>query len=117
MMRLGRTVLALVEPVDELLAEIESAPDEALAPGAPVAPPSTSIDSGTSDSPAAAYEEADEVRSDNAAQPSSPPRAEEAPRAPQKARTVWSIMDFIVMSAALGLLILSIAGLAWLLRG
>jgi pSer/pThr/pTyr-binding forkhead associated (FHA) protein len=117
MMRLGRTVLALVEPLGDLLAEIESAPDEPLPADAPVAPP-----------PAAAPPATAEVQSPNPAGTDVAPTAAPLASVPaagdgagddkgRRPRAVWSATDIVVVTAALGVLALSIAGLVWLLRG
>ncbi len=112
-MRLGRTVLALQEPVAQALAELEDAPDEALpADGAPEPPPSFSAPSPPPS------------RNDLSAPPASTARAapiaEVAPSVapPRRKRgSSWSVTDLLVMLAALSVLGLSIAGLVWLLRG
>jgi len=114
MVKLGRTVLALEEPLGEALANIEAAPDEAMGPGDVVAPPPPA-DPGQTDSPPSAGGGLDpppggpEV--DVTAVPG--PTATPAPRR----RTGWSATDVLVMAAALGVLALSLAGLVWLLRG
>ncbi len=115
MIRVGRTVLALVEPLDDALAQIESDPDEALAPDDPIAPPpsatpapgdrAASEPSGAGRDPAAAAVPAVDKG------PEGP-----APR-PVRPRPVWSATDLVVVSAAVAVLALSIAGLVWLLRG
>jgi predicted component of type VI protein secretion system len=119
MMQLGRTVLALVEPVDEMLAAIESGPDEILAPDAAIPAPPSSVAPITNNPspqhgieyPAVVEGVVEEGRTRSA------PGAGAPPGVAQRARSVWSVTDIVVMSAALGLLLLSIAGLAWLLRG
>jgi pSer/pThr/pTyr-binding forkhead associated (FHA) protein len=91
--RLGRTLLLLEEPLGQMLAEFESAPDEVLAEpppppqAAPAAPAPASVD-----------------RPPPAPRPKAPP----APR--------WTWADLFVMGAALAILVASLAGLAWLLR-
>jgi pSer/pThr/pTyr-binding forkhead associated (FHA) protein len=105
-LRIGRTVLAMEEPVTEALARIESAPDEPvvaeeIAPPPVIAPPvqvlSQSVDRGPSTSaPLAAVPE--------------------RPVPPTKKGSGWSATDLMVMAAALGVLALSIAGLVYLLR-
>lgn len=107
MVRIGRTVLALEEPVGDALARIEDAPDERMpalesvpAPPAPLpaAEPPTSI----------AREAA------SAAPMAVVPQG--APSATARAGAGWSVADWMVMAAAIGVLALSIAGLVWLLR-
>ncbi len=97
MVRVGRTVLAIEEPVSGALAEIEAAPDERMAE--PPAPPPSPVEPVA---PAAAA-----------------PRPTNGARAGSGARSLanrWSIADFAVMTAALAILALSLGGLAWLLR-
>ena len=113
MLRVGRTVLALEEPVAEALAELEDAPDEALpAEGAPEPPPSRTD--------ASAPPSRDDLSVPPASGARAAPIAEVAasvapPR--RKRGTSWSVTDLLVMLAALSVLGLSIAGLVWLLRG
>ena len=114
MIRIGRTVLALEEPVSHALAAIEQAPDEATddAPPPPVDP----------------------VAAPSASAPSEGPRPEggldasaiEAPKVgglepaaalQRSKRGGWSLTDLLVMAAAVSVLALSLAGLVWLLRG
>jgi pSer/pThr/pTyr-binding forkhead associated (FHA) protein len=115
MLRVGHTVLALVEPVAEALAAIEGAPEEALDPTelSPEPPEKAAVAPGAS-VPQAHGPEGDlaaqsprhpSLESQHAALPVRPPRA------------VWSVTDVIVVSAAVGVLALSLAGLVWLLRG
>jgi pSer/pThr/pTyr-binding forkhead associated (FHA) protein len=92
-MRIGRTVLALEEPVSEALAQVESAPDEVLPVGDPI------------DSPAASL-----------APPATAP-VQVAGASAKRMHAGWSIADILVMAAAFGVLAMSIAGLFWLLRG
>jgi pSer/pThr/pTyr-binding forkhead associated (FHA) protein len=94
MMRIGRTVLALEEPLGEFLASVEGAPDELLPPGEPQNPPGGD--------PAAA------------AVHSVPPAFETLPR--RRKRSPFSITDWVVISAAIGVLALSLAALIWLFR-
>lgn len=94
-MRIGRTVIALQEPVIDALARIEGAPDE------PVAAPETLSPAPAPGPPAAA--------------PIAPMPAVGAARTTERAR--WTTADVMVMLAAVGVLALSLAGLVWLLRG
>jgi pSer/pThr/pTyr-binding forkhead associated (FHA) protein len=117
MMRIGRTVLALEEPVGDALARIESAPDEALPVDVPVVPPQTST-SATRIPPGAGHPTASGgEREANSASPvgSVPPQTSVA--SAQLRGTRFSIADMMVMATAIGVLALSIAGLVWLLRG
>jgi len=104
-LRVGKTVLALEEPVAEALAELESAPDEALpTEGAPSPPPPLAAPPPREEAPTSAARQA--------------PIANVAPRAlPPRKKPTWSVTDVLVMLAALSVLGLSIAGLVWLLRG
>jgi pSer/pThr/pTyr-binding forkhead associated (FHA) protein len=94
MVRVGRTVLALEEPLADLLASVERAPDEPLPTGDPPSPPTTSP---AAEQPATA-----------APPPSNAPIA--------RRKFPLSIADMVVMAAALCVLGLSIAALIWLIR-
>jgi pSer/pThr/pTyr-binding forkhead associated (FHA) protein len=103
MVQLGRTVLALREPISEALARIEAAPDEPLRKDEPLPPPQA---------PERAHVE------EPAAASAAPVVDVPAPVRPaQKRRAGWSGVDLLVMAVALGVLALSVAGLVWLLRG
>jgi len=105
MMKIGRTVLAIEEPLAEALASIEAVADEALSPEEAGAPPSEPKAEGTS------FEPPDVGPSGAlAAVPAARVRTE-------RRRTGWSATDMLVMAAALAILALSLAGLVWLLRG
>jgi pSer/pThr/pTyr-binding forkhead associated (FHA) protein len=110
MIRIGRTVLALEEPISHALAAIEQAPDEATneAPPPPVdvvlAPETPPIGAAADGKAPAAS-----VAADGLALSAAPARL--------KARDGWSVTDLFVMAAAVGVLALSLAGLVWLLRG
>jgi len=120
MMRIGRTVLALVEPMGDALAQIENAPDEELLPplNAP-APPSEATSgparSKTSSFPDAARVEREPAGAASLAQASS--QATTTPALVRRRRTGFSVADLVVMAAAVCMLALSIAGLLWLLHG
>jgi pSer/pThr/pTyr-binding forkhead associated (FHA) protein len=114
MLRVGRTVLSLVEPVAEALAAIESAPDEALgASEVSSEPPGVSAsaapDEGTSPVP--------ELETPRSVSEALVPASADADRGERRPRAVWSATDVVVVSAAVGVLALSVAGLVWLLRG
>ncbi len=105
-MQIGRTVVALEEPVVQALAEIEAAADEPFSPAgqgtagvASDAPPSLLV-------PGPAQ----------AAGIAAAPAASKKPRHAQRGAG-WSTADFAVMAAAAAVLALSLAGLMWLLRG
>jgi pSer/pThr/pTyr-binding forkhead associated (FHA) protein len=106
MVRIGRTVLALEEPISHALADLERAADEPLrAEEETAAPPRPSVPAG--------------------AEPPGPPEGTPAApivAAPEAAsrsapRVRWSAADLLVMAAAVTVLVLSLAGLVWLLRG
>jgi pSer/pThr/pTyr-binding forkhead associated (FHA) protein len=112
MLRVGHTVLSLVDPIGEALAAIESAPDEALDAGeVGLEPP------GASPSAAPAGRSSPLPALEAPSPPQSPlPSRPEANLAARRARAVWSATDVVVVSAAVGVLALSVAGLVWLLR-
>src|SRR5579863_1724312 len=83
MLRVGHTVLALIEPVAIALAELEESPDEPLASGD--APPEPR--------PAAPPPESAPV--------SAPPRSRAGKPAPRRRRPAWTAADVLVMLAAL----------------
>ncbi|MBV9947387.1 MAG: FHA domain-containing protein [Myxococcales bacterium] len=122
MVRLGRTVLAFEDPTAEALARIEGSPDEALAPAA--APPPPGAPAPPPPVPQAAEPSGASSDRVEGAQATPAPLASlvalgeaEAPRpARPRRRLGWSLVDLLVMGAALCVLLLSIAGLVWLLR-
>jgi pSer/pThr/pTyr-binding forkhead associated (FHA) protein len=97
MVKIGRTVLASRHPVTEALAAIESAPDDVLPPREPSPPPEAASAGPPSQRPTA---------------PASPA----VPRSQARSRGRWSRADWLVMTAAVSILALSLAGLVWLLR-
>jgi hypothetical protein len=106
LLRLGRTVLAVREPVGDVLARIEAMPDQSIpAEEIVAAPPGAAQDSA----PPPPVERMPGSVAPVTALPGSPP-------APRKTRSTWSVTDFLVFAAALGVLALSIAGLVWLLK-
>jgi pSer/pThr/pTyr-binding forkhead associated (FHA) protein len=117
MMRIGRTVLALEEPVGDALARIESAPDQALPVDEPIAPPQNSIATTVALSKAgrAAARKGDHEATNAGPIAEVPPPVAVSDAQPLRGR--FSIADMMVMATAVGVLALSIAGLVWLLRG
>jgi pSer/pThr/pTyr-binding forkhead associated (FHA) protein len=107
-LQIGRTAIALEEPVGEALAEIESAPDQPLPAGEPIDPPPTAAPPPAGSQP--------RLVEPSSAAPLAPLPETSAPPARQ-ARSGWTPADLVVVAAALGVLALSIAGLYWLLRG
>jgi hypothetical protein len=115
MMLIGRTVLALEEPVAEALAKIETAPDEPLPPDEPLDPPErSSARAAETPSGADAHDLAGEA---TALAPIASASPQGGAPSSQKPRGRFSITDIVVMATAIGVLALSIAGLVWLLRG
>jgi pSer/pThr/pTyr-binding forkhead associated (FHA) protein len=106
-LRVGRSVLALAEPVADALADLEAAADEALPDeGAPPPPPPSSHHGGP--------------RSVSPGPASAAPLAElPAPAAARPTRRGhgWSAADVAVAVAAITIIALSAAGLYWLFRG
>jgi len=111
--RLGRTVLALEEPVAEALAELEASADE-LIPDDEPAPPLPAAQSAASEAnaPSSAHEKP------SAAAPA-PIAQLSAPTAPttRRRRGGWSPADVAVVVAAVLVIALSVGGLFWLLHG
>ncbi len=110
MLRLGRSVLAVNEPVADALAELEASADEALPEGGAPPPPPPSRPASR-----------DSVPPDAAARPADAPLAASpsttAPRATPASDTVgWSATDVAVGAAAVLVIALSVAGLYWLLK-
>jgi pSer/pThr/pTyr-binding forkhead associated (FHA) protein len=102
--KIGRTLLMLDEPIGLALQACEGAPDEVLAAPPPPLPGPAASDGRppTVAAPSSAAKPA--------AQASGPTRA-------TTGRTMrWSALDFVVMAAALGVLVTSLVGLLWLLR-
>jgi pSer/pThr/pTyr-binding forkhead associated (FHA) protein len=102
--QIGRTVLALDEPLNQALADLERAVDEPVRPDEAPAPPSPEAPVAPNSEPPAA--------------PAAEPVVEsKKSRAPARVRGRWSAVDLAVMAAAVTVLVLSLAGLVWLLRG
>lgn len=123
MMQVGRTVLALDEPVGDALAQIESGPDEALPPDEPTHPPVPAVPAipESANPPALGHPGtggAPELEAERGPNPerTARPRAM-TPDDPRLKRTRFSIADLVVIGAAIGVLVLSVVGLFWLLRG
>jgi hypothetical protein len=110
MIKLGRTVLALQEPVADALAEIEGAADEVLPPDEDPSPPTPLSEDVEGEPPAPAA-------ADPLPGPGAVAAVVRAPSVRPAAAPRWSGADRLVMAAAVGLLALSLAGLVWLLRG
>jgi pSer/pThr/pTyr-binding forkhead associated (FHA) protein len=107
MMRIGRTVLALEEPVSEALARIEQAADERL-PLSEETPKPEDRDErsvSTNDSPTNDAEQHIGISATDHATPGT------------RRGSRWSAADLLVMGMAIAVLALSLAGLVWLLRG
>jgi pSer/pThr/pTyr-binding forkhead associated (FHA) protein len=95
MMRIGRTVVALEDPLCDLLANVEDAPDEAIPAGDSSSPPANLV--------AAARPAVAEA-----------PARERVPPKPKRAPLTAG--DLVVIAAALSVFSLSVAALVWLLR-
>jgi pSer/pThr/pTyr-binding forkhead associated (FHA) protein len=111
MARIGRSVLALDEPVSVALAELEAAEDEELREeDAPPAPPSRALPPS-----APASDEPPASRMSDAPQA---PIAQIVPVSaiPRKPRRTWTIADVLVVTIALAVIGASVAGLVWVLR-
>jgi pSer/pThr/pTyr-binding forkhead associated (FHA) protein len=112
MIKVGQTVLALEEPVMQALALIEKSADEpfALAAALPsLAPPSEAAIIGGEFGPEGARSPQEAAN----AEPSTP----SSTGVQSRWRAGWSATDLVVMTAAVGVLVLSLAGLVWLIRG
>jgi pSer/pThr/pTyr-binding forkhead associated (FHA) protein len=105
-MRVGRSVFALEEPVGEALARIEEAPDEVLAPETVLSAPGSSV---VEASRAGAALRVGATVGAPALDGASARAKAGAPR--------LSLTDSLVVVTALGVLAASIVGLVWLLRG
>ena len=122
MMRVGRTVLALEEPVAQALGALEGAADEPMVEGdvppepAPVsiARPETAATEAApppSSAPASAG-----ITSAAPIAQVSPPATGATTSSSSSSRGGWSATDFAVVLAATFVIALSIAGLVWLLK-
>jgi pSer/pThr/pTyr-binding forkhead associated (FHA) protein len=103
---IGKTVISLEEPLVQALSDIEAAPDEPLPFEAVQSQPETEAGPPPPLSPEPPVGEAGEVVA--------VPARKTTPRKPGGA---WSGADFAVMGTAALVLLLSLAGLWWLLRG
>jgi pSer/pThr/pTyr-binding forkhead associated (FHA) protein len=111
MMRIGRTVLALDEPVQIALAQIEALADTPVdAKPAPAAAPPPA----PTPAPASKRPSIEPGRVSSAPMAAIPTEAT-AP-APRRKRSGWSAADLMVMAAAICVIAASLAGLVWLLR-
>ncbi len=126
MMRVGRTVLALEEPVAAALGALEGAADEPVldadVPPEP-APVSVARPVAAPTEPGAPPPSAAPSRGPSAAAPIAelaPPKSVTSSAAASKAtvrtRGGWSATDLAVVAAATFVIAMSIAGLVWLLR-
>jgi pilus assembly protein CpaF len=114
MLKLGRTVVALVEPVAQALAAIETAEDEVLPESAAIG---TGKDaSGGLGAPAASAKEAQGAAASASRVSTASAASEAAARGRPRQGLRWSAVDVAVMGAALGVLALSLVGIYWLLR-
>lgn len=118
MVRVGAAVLALDEPVTLALAELEAAEDEVIQEAnAPPPPPSLANVSPASVPPPSRIE-------DRAGAPIAPAAplapagaaARNPPKVVRRTRRGWSAADIAVVTIALFVIALSVAGLVWVLR-
>lgn len=108
MARIGASVLALEEPVSLALAELESAADEPLAEAdAPPAPVSIAAPPPPPEPPVSQV--APEAPIAEAPKPIPPSPA-------RKKKRVWTAADIGVVTIAVAMIALSLAGLVWVLR-
>jgi len=130
MIQVGRTVLSLEEPLVEALARIEGSPDEPIVSAEPCAMDSSAAADDQGPHQGAPVEGSPRGPSSAAAQSSTPGDPDRPPNAasesgastrgatgPAPSRRRWSATDVAVMTAAVGVLAVSLAGLVWLLRG
>jgi pSer/pThr/pTyr-binding forkhead associated (FHA) protein len=113
MIRIGRTVLALEEPIVEALYDIERAADEALDAEPRCLPPPPPDGSSAPAASAEMTASSNPLASAESAVASAPAARSRA----AKMRGRWSVTDVLVMTAAVSVLALSLAGLVWLLHG
>ena len=114
MARIGRTVLALDEPVSVALAELEAADDEKLPEEAAPPPPPSRAAQPPSSAPASSEEPPPSRMGDAAPAPI----AQIAPitTVVKKKKRTWTIADVLVVTIALAVIGASVAGLVWVLR-
>lgn len=119
MVRIGRSVLALDEPVSVALAELEAAADE-IVPDEAVAPPRPSVLAPSSSAPGSAPPPSAELqappRTAKDPVPAFEVRARTATTVVRKPRRVWTAADVMVVTIAVAIIGASIAGLVWVLR-
>lgn len=120
MARVGRSVLALCEPVSQALAQLEAAADELVAdadaPSQP--PPSVVVTSSAAEAPTPASEPpspSSRAESQRAA-PIADMGSRTAPTVIRQKRRVWTAADIAVLSIAILVIGASLAGLVWVLR-
>lgn len=110
MARIGASVLALEEPVSLALAELESAADEPLAEAdAPPAPVSIAAPPPPPPEPPISQQVAPEAPIAEAPKPIPPSPS-------RKKKRVWTPADIGVVTIAVAMIALSLAGLVWVLR-
>ena len=115
MIRIGRTVLALEEPISEALAEIERAADEPM--GAATGSPPSGADASAASADVAPSAPPETSATSTPGAPVESVLPHRAASAAPRRHGQWSAGDLVVMAAAVIVLALSLAGLVWLLRG
>ena len=113
LLRVGRTVVALEEPAQMALEELEAAADERIPDEEPPPPPPSQA------KPASAA--ADAAPAPSARSPNAAPIVQVGDVSTKASTTVssrrWTATDVLVVVIALGVIGASIAGLVWLLKG
>ncbi len=119
-LRMGKTAMALEEPIAAALSELEQSADEHLDP-ADVPPPPTSLtgDLRFTDSMVRMQAERDGSGppSPTTSAPIAPPSMADPATKKLPVESAWTSTDLFVMLAAVIVLAFSVAGLVWLLRG
>jgi pSer/pThr/pTyr-binding forkhead associated (FHA) protein len=114
---LGHTVIALDEPLAATLARLEAAADEAMAEGEvpPEPPPAMPRDPTGEDAAPGSTAAPDTGHAGDAPVVAMPPSVLVPTPVPKK-KSGWSPVDVAVVIAALVVLVMSIAGMTWLLK-
>jgi pSer/pThr/pTyr-binding forkhead associated (FHA) protein len=115
MVRVGRSVLRLEEPVTQALAQLEAVADEALPDeAAPPPPPSAHAPSAPPPAPAAAPPPESQRA---VAAPIAEVASRTAPTVPRaRQRRVWTFADVMLVTIAVVVIGLSLAALVWVLK-
>ncbi|NOU31592.1 MAG: FHA domain-containing protein [Polyangiaceae bacterium] len=118
MVKIGRTVLALTEPLTVALAQLETMPDEPVAEeDAPPEPPPSMLAPPSAKEPAPASAVPPRSAAGAAAPMVAAPAPAPAPAPIARKKSGWTPTDIGVVVAAILIIALSLAGLAWVLKG